>query len=106
MLSMRRSHREDPRGAYARHPFGHPFTDRVLAAANRLFCIGCFCIGTNQVRVDTARKAGVPVFNAPYSNTRSVAELVIGEIVMLLRGVPESRAWPMPAVAEDRQEFL
>ncbi len=64
-------------------------TDRVLAAANRLFCIGCFCIGTNQVRLDAARKAGIPVFNAPYSNTRSVAELVIGEIVMLLRGIPE-----------------
>ena len=64
-------------------------TDKVLAAANRLFCVGCFCIGTNQVRLDTARRAGVPVFNAPYSNTRSVAELVIGEIVMLLRGIPE-----------------
>lgn len=64
-------------------------TDKVLAAANRLMCIGCFCIGTNQVRLDTARKAGVPVFNAPYSNTRSVAELVVGEIVMLLRGIPE-----------------
>jgi D-3-phosphoglycerate dehydrogenase len=64
-------------------------TDKVLAAANRLITIGCFCIGTNQVRLDTARKAGIPVFNAPYSNTRSVAELVIGEIVMLLRGIPE-----------------
>ncbi|MDR3440088.1 phosphoglycerate dehydrogenase [Telmatospirillum sp.] len=64
-------------------------TDKVLAAANRLFCVGCFCIGTNQVRLDSARRAGVPVFNAPYSNTRSVAELVIGEIVMLLRGISE-----------------
>ncbi len=64
-------------------------TEKVLAAANRLFCIGCFCIGTNQVSLDTARRAGVPVFNAPYSNTRSVAELVIGEIVMLLRGIPD-----------------
>ncbi|PKU26500.1 phosphoglycerate dehydrogenase [Telmatospirillum siberiense] len=64
-------------------------TDKVLAAANRLFCVGCFCIGTNQVRLDTARRAGIPVFNAPYSNTRSVAELVIGEIVMLLRGIPD-----------------
>jgi D-3-phosphoglycerate dehydrogenase len=64
-------------------------TDKVVAAANRLICVGCFCIGTNQVRLDTARKAGIPVFNAPYSNTRSVAELVIGEIVMLLRGIPE-----------------
>jgi D-3-phosphoglycerate dehydrogenase / 2-oxoglutarate reductase len=64
-------------------------TDKVLAAANRLVCIGCFCIGTNQVSLDTARRAGVPVFNAPYSNTRSVAELVIGEIVMLLRSIPD-----------------
>ena len=62
-------------------------TERVLAAARRLFCIGCFCIGTNQVDLQAARAAGIPVFNAPYSNTRSVAELVIGEIVMLLRGV-------------------
>lgn len=64
-------------------------TEKVLAAANRLICIGCFCIGTNQVALDAARKAGIPVFNAPYSNTRSVAELVIGEIVMLLRRIPE-----------------
>lgn len=67
-------------------------TRPVLAAARRLFCIGCFCIGTNQVDLATARAAGVPVFNAPYSNTRSVAELVIGEIVMLLRGVPRKSA--------------
>jgi D-3-phosphoglycerate dehydrogenase len=64
-------------------------TDKVLAAANRLVAIGCFCIGTNQVKVDTARRAGVPVFNAPYSNTRSVAELVIAEMIMLLRRIPE-----------------
>jgi D-3-phosphoglycerate dehydrogenase len=64
-------------------------TEKVLAAANRLFCLGCFCIGTNQVALDAARRGGVPVFNAPYSNTRSVAELVIGEIVMLLRGIPD-----------------
>lgn len=68
-------------------------TDKVLAAANRLLTIGCFCIGTNQVSLNSARKAGIPVFNAPYSNTRSVAELVIGEIIMLLRRIPEkSRA--------------
>ena len=64
-------------------------TDKVLAAANRLMGIGCFCIGTNQVKVDTARKAGIPVFNAPYSNTRSVAELVIAEAIMLMRRIPE-----------------
>ncbi len=64
-------------------------TGKVLAAANRLVGVGCFCIGTNQVALDSARTAGIPVFNAPYSNTRSVAELVIGEIIMLLRRIPE-----------------
>lgn len=64
-------------------------TDKVLAAANRLMTIGCFCIGTNQVSLEGAHRAGIPVFNAPYSNTRSVAELVLGEIVMLMRRIPE-----------------
>ncbi len=63
-----------------------------LAHADRLFCIGCFCIGTNQVDVDEAKMRGIPVFNAPYSNTRSVAELVLGEIIMLFRRVPEKTA--------------
>ena len=62
-------------------------TAEVLAAAPKLFCVGCFCIGTNQVDLDAAKDAGVPVFNAPYSNTRSVAELVIGETIMLFRGI-------------------
>jgi len=60
-------------------------TGKVLDAANRLIAVGCFSVGTNQVDLDAARHAGIPVFNAPFSNTRSVAELVIGEIVMLLR---------------------
>ena len=64
-------------------------SERVLAAARRLFCIGCFCIGTNQVDLVRAKRAGIPVFNAPYSNTRSVAELVLAEIVMLFRGAYE-----------------
>ena len=65
----------------------------VLGAADRLIAIGCFNVGTNQVDVDAAARLGVPVFNAPFSNTRSVAELVIGEIVMLLRRVvPRSAA--------------
>ena len=59
----------------------------VLDAADRLIAIGCFNVGTNQVDIDAARRIGVPVFNAPFSNTRSVAELVIGEIVMLLRRI-------------------
>ncbi len=63
-------------------------TAPIFAEADRLMAVGCFCIGTNQVDLDEARRIGVPVFNAPYSNTRSVAELVIGEIIMLLRGIP------------------
>jgi D-3-phosphoglycerate dehydrogenase len=64
----------------------------VLERARRLIAVGCFCIGTNQVDLDAARKVGVPVFNAPYSNTRSVAELVIAEAIMLLRGIPQKNA--------------
>ncbi len=67
-------------------------TDEILAAAPKLTAIGCFCIGTNQVDLAAAAKRGIPVFNAPYSNTRSVAELVLGEIIMLLRGIPEKNA--------------
>ena len=62
-------------------------TAEVLEAADRLIAIGCFNVGTNQVDLDAASRLGIPVFNAPFSNTRSVAELVIGEIVMLLRRV-------------------
>lgn len=62
-------------------------TAEVLDAADRLFAVGCFSVGTNQVDLDAAARVGVPVFNAPFSNTRSVAELVIGEIVMLLRRI-------------------
>jgi D-3-phosphoglycerate dehydrogenase len=59
----------------------------TLAAADRLIAVGCFSVGTNQVDIAAARRRGIPVFNAPFSNTRSVAELVIGEIVMLLRRI-------------------
>lgn len=62
-------------------------TEGIFAAADRLITVGCFSVGTNQVDLDAARTRGVPVFNAPFSNTRSVAELVIGEIVMLLRRI-------------------
>lgn len=65
---------------------------RVLEAANKLIGIGCYCIGTNQVDLITAQKKGIVVFNAPFSNTRSVAELVLGQILLLLRGVPERNA--------------
>ena len=67
-------------------------TDSILAAAEKLMAIGCFCIGTNQVDSGSAKLAGIPVFNAPYSNTRSVAELVLAEAIILLRGVPE-KSW-------------
>ncbi len=62
-------------------------TAEALDHADRLMAIGCFCIGTNQVDLAAARARGIPVFNAPFSNTRSVAELTLGEIVMLLRGI-------------------
>ncbi len=63
-------------------------TGVVMREAAPLMGVGCFCIGTDQVELDAARDRGVPVFNAPFSNTRSVAELTIGEIVMLLRRIP------------------
>ncbi|CAO1669030.1 phosphoglycerate dehydrogenase [Salinicola sp. NYA28a] len=66
--------------------------ERVFAAAEKLTAVGCFCIGTNQVDLDAALKRAIPVFNAPYSNTRSVAELVLAETIMLLRGIPEKNA--------------
>ena len=64
-------------------------TEVVFSAAEKLLAVGCFCIGTNQVNLDAALTKGVPVFNAPYSNTRSVAELVIAQAILLLRRVPE-----------------
>ena len=67
-------------------------TERVFEAAEKLVSVGCFCIGTNQVDLDAALKRGIAVFNAPYSNTRSVAELVLAEAIMLLRGIPEKNA--------------
>lgn len=62
-------------------------TENVLKSASKLMGIGCFCIGTNQVDTSNATKQGIPIFNAPFSNTRSVAELVLGEMVMLMRGI-------------------
>lgn len=62
-------------------------SDKVIRKGKRLLAIGAFCIGTNQIDSDTAKSHGVPVFNAPYSNTRSVAELVIADIIMLFRGL-------------------
>ena len=62
-------------------------TAEVVAATDKLIAIGCFSVGTNQVDLDAARRKGIPVFNAPFSNTRSVAELTIAEIVMLYRRI-------------------
>ena len=67
-------------------------SEDVLTAAERLVAIGCFCIGTNQVDLEAAARRGIPVFNAPFSNTRSVAELVMAEVILLLRGVPQRSA--------------
>jgi D-3-phosphoglycerate dehydrogenase / 2-oxoglutarate reductase len=71
-------------------------THDFFSDAHRLAAVGCFSVGTNQVDIDAARRRGIPVFNAPFSNTRSVAELVIGEIVMLLR-----RIFPRSAAAHE-----
>ncbi len=65
---------------------------RALAASTDLLAVGCFCIGVNQVDLGAAAEMGVPIFNAPFSNTRSVAELVIGETILLMRSVPEKNA--------------
>lgn len=65
---------------------------QIIESAPRLVGIGCFCIGTNQVDLEAAQDRGIPVFNAPFSNTRSVAELVLAEIIMLLRGIPHRNA--------------
>lgn len=64
-------------------------TEKVIASANRLIAVGAFCIGTNQIDLDACSKKGIAVFNAPFSNTRSVVELVIGEIILLMRNLPD-----------------
>jgi D-3-phosphoglycerate dehydrogenase len=67
-------------------------TEGLLNKSPKLIAIGCFSIGTNQVNINHAKKLGIPVFNAPFSNTRSVAEMVIAECIMLMRGIPEKNA--------------
>ncbi|HHG84687.1 MAG TPA: phosphoglycerate dehydrogenase, partial [Bacteroidetes bacterium] len=64
-------------------------TPKVLSHAERLIAVGAFCIGTNQIDLEACQEKGVAVFNAPFSNTRSVVELVIGEIILLMRGIPD-----------------
>ncbi|MGQ0618665.1 MAG: phosphoglycerate dehydrogenase [Panacagrimonas sp.] len=64
-------------------------TAPMFQNSRRLMAVGCFCIGTNQVDLSAAQARGIPVFNAPYSNTRSVAELVIAEAILLMRRIPE-----------------
>ncbi|GGF66928.1 phosphoglycerate dehydrogenase [Alteromonas lipolytica] len=67
-------------------------TEAVVEAASKLVAVGCFCIGTNQVDLKATQARGIPVFNAPFSNTRSVAELVLGQLILLLRRVPQKNA--------------
>ena len=67
-------------------------TKKVIEAADKLLAIGCFCIGVNQVDLTAATDNGIAVFNAPHANTRSVAELVIGLCVMLIRKIPDKNA--------------
>lgn len=77
-------------------------TAEVFAQAGKLAAVGCFCIGTNQVDLNAARERGIAVFNAPFSNTRSVAELVLAEAILLLRGVPEKARWRIAAAGKSR----
>src|SRR5580698_6172745 len=67
-------------------------TAQVIQSAPHLTGIGCFCIGTKQVDLEAAQDRGIPVFNAPFSNTRSVAELVLAETIFLMRGIPQRNA--------------
>ena len=67
-------------------------TDDAIAGSKKLMAVGAFCIGTNQIDLEAAMMRGIPVFNAPFSNTRSVAELVLAEIIFLLRGIPAKNA--------------
>ena len=84
----RRADRGARRRAHARHPLAHARSPQeIVGATDQLIAIGCFSVGTNQVDLDAARRKGIPVFNAPFSNTRSVAELTIAEIVMLYRRI-------------------
>src|SRR5438309_1882404 len=66
--------------------------EKFFENAQRLIGVGCYCIGTNQVDLEAAESRGIPVFNAPFSNTRSVAELVLAEAVLLMRGIPQRNA--------------
>ncbi|KPD03264.1 phosphoglycerate dehydrogenase [Moellerella wisconsensis] len=65
-------------------------TEEIFAVAEKLVAVGCFCIGTNQVDLNAAAVRGIPVFNAPFSNTRSVAEMVLGQLLLLMRRIPEA----------------
>jgi D-3-phosphoglycerate dehydrogenase len=67
-------------------------TEEVFSAAKKLVAVGCFCIGTNQVDLQAATRRGIAVFNAPFSNTRSVAKLVLAEAILLLRGIAQKNA--------------
>lgn len=87
-----------------------PVTEKVLKSAPKLVAIGAFCAGLDNVDTKTAQSLGIPVFHAPLANTRSVAELVIGSAIMLMRGIPERNAaahegkWMK--TAEDAHEML
>ena len=82
-------------------------TDRVLGSARRLLSVGCFCIGTNQVDLAGANRRGIPVFNAPFSNTRSVAELIVAEVVMLSRHLGDRvREMHAGAMAQGRDRLV
>jgi len=87
-------------------------TQEVLAHAKRLIAVGAFCIGTNQINLEACAQKGIPVFNAPYSNTRSVVELAIGEMILLLRNLPDKMQqmhqgkWNKSAAKKEKKKRL
>ena len=80
-------------------------SSRTLESSKRLLTVGCFCIGTNQIDLEAANSLGVPIFNAPYSNTRSVAEMVIAEMICLALSL-EIEMFGSSGGAEKRRGFL
>ena len=91
-LRPRRTYRKNQRRPFYRYSFSHPFDPRYFRKSRKAHRHWLFLYCTNQVDLEAARELGIPVFNAPYSNTRSVAELVLAEIIMLMRGIPEKNA--------------
>src|SRR3989304_6138512 len=90
MWTAKQAERSPPEGGTTKNGLVVGTNTRPLQRAPNLSAIGAFCIGTDQIDLSTCGAKGIAVFNAPYSNTRSVVEMALGEMILLLRGVFES----------------